>query len=900
MSAMARPWSLRRKIIFGYGALLIVALAIFAGYRLSFHKVIEGATQTAARSGRNVTWAQQLESLAARAEASGQAFALSQDDAELESVRQSWQQFELVFEALWDTAADPRSHQLLSTVRAARDRERRALEDMVRSVRGGRAVAKSDRDALLSARDQLAIALEDLSSHQRGQLASARQSTARSAQERDEALSALSLVGVALAAAGAFLYARAVAAAVERDQAQERFRVLVNGVPDYGIALLDAEGRVESWNPAAEQIFGYSADEVLGAPFERFFTHDGAGKARADRSLEAAVRHGRFEDHGWRVRKDESAFWANSVVAPVRDRTGRVRGYSFICRDTTAARRAEQERAELLERERRARHELQGALRALQKSERRERSLYEANLIGVFFFDFDGRVLEANDAFLSLIDQDRGALDGRGLMFERLLSPGAVKVSRDTLRGVREEGVFAPVETELVARSGRRVPVLLGAASVEDSHEGVAFVLDTTERKRAEDALRFLTEATALLSSSLDYATTLARVARLAVPALADWCMVELEDQEGVLRRMAVVHRDEEKDELAQQLLGPLPGARPRPPVLGSGEPELVEDVGALMEEIAATAGERSVVEQLGFSAAMVVPLYVRNRPMGAMLLVSADPARKYRAADLEVAMELAQRCAAAVDNARLYQEAQEAIRARDEFLSIASHELKTPLTSLTLLVHALQKHVLPQSADEGVRMRLGSIERQARRLARLTDELLDISRIRLGRLELDLQDVDLGELVRETIARFREESIARGSELRLSVEGSAIGRWDRSRIEQVVSNLISNALKYGEGKPIEVRVRPEGGLATLTVSDRGIGIPENQQARIFQRFERAVSSRNYSGLGLGLYIVRQIVNAHGGDIRVQSQPGAGSTFSVELPLRPIARVETAAGAPLH
>jgi PAS domain S-box-containing protein len=226
-----------------------------------------------------------------------------------------------------------------------------------------------------------------------------------------------------------------------------------------------------------------------------------------------------------------------------------------------------------------------------------------------------------------------------------------------------------------------------------------------------------------------------------------------------------------------------------------------------------------------------------------------------------------------------------QAVDARDEFLSVASHELRTPLTTLMLQLDSLARSTAGREMDERSRRRIGDAVRQAQRLDRLVGSLLDVSRISAGRLELELGDVELAELVRQAVERLGEHAQRAGSEIRVRADQTAQGQWDRARLEQVVTNLLANAVKYGQGKPIEVVVDVcEGDRVRLVVADQGIGVPLEQQARIFDRFHRAVSSRNFGGLGMGLYITRQIVAAHGGSIAVRSEPGQGATFIVELP----------------
>lgn len=230
-------------------------------------------------------------------------------------------------------------------------------------------------------------------------------------------------------------------------------------------------------------------------------------------------------------------------------------------------------------------------------------------------------------------------------------------------------------------------------------------------------------------------------------------------------------------------------------------------------------------------------------------------------------------------------QAAQEAVATRDAFLAVAGHELRTPLTALLFHAQSLSRaaSTLPPEAAA----RAAKLARSARRIARLVDELLDVTRIASGKLELNRRETDLADVAREVVLRNEEPAAQLGAPLRLAAPRPVRGRWDRERLEQVAEALLANALKYGRGHPIDVRVEGDGATARLTVRDHGIGIAAEDQARIFDRFERAASARHYGGLGLGLWIARQVVEAHGGAIRVASAPGEGSAFTVELPVAP-------------
>ncbi|PTL82915.1 ATP-binding sensor histidine kinase [Vitiosangium sp. GDMCC 1.1324] len=406
----------------------------------------------------------------------------------------------------------------------------------------------------------------------------------------------------------------------------------------------------------------------------------------------------------------------------------------------------------------------------------------------------------------------------------------------------------------------------------------------------AERRSRFLAEAGELLSESLNYEETLMRLSRLCVRSMADWCVIDVVE-DGQLRRLTGAHADPLKEPLLETL------RQKHPPHQGSAHgatgvqrnrqplvlPDLSDD---LIRRMTDDAEHQRLIQELGSRTALVVPIIARGQMLGVITLVSGVAGYHYGNAELELAQEVARRAATAIDNARLYGQTQDAIRVRDEFLSVASHELNTPLTSLTLalqsLLRALQMGRLVEPQD--LKRQLERALQQGARLSRLNRALLDVSLLHSGRLPLELRDVDLGAVVRETVEHFAPELTRARCPISIQEDTRAVGVWDRTRLGQIVANLLSNAIKFGAGRPIELRVEKQDGRARLTVTDHGIGIEPSQRARIFGRFERAVSERHYGGLGLGLYISRGIAEAHGGNIQVESQPGEGATFTVELP----------------
>jgi PAS domain S-box-containing protein len=302
------------------------------------------------------------------------------------------------------------------------------------------------------------------------------------------------------------------------------------------------------------------------------------------------------------------------------------------------------------------------------------------------------------------------------------------------------------------------------------------------------------------------------------------------------------------------------------------------------------TAGLRATLAQLRDGSRDVLTLDAVQRrrdgtthPVELSLQYITPPGESGRF--VAIVRDVTERRHADAERARLYGEARTAIRARDEFLSIASHELKTPLTSLKLYVKTLLRAAGrgdPSAAQ--CAHKLEAIDRQVDRLTKLINNLLDVSRITAGRIDLELDDVDLTALVRDIAERARDELARAGCPFTLRANEGVVGRWDPLRLDQVITNLLSNAIKYGNGKPIEMALAADGPAVRVTVRDHGIGIAPDHQARIFQRFERAVSERQYGGFGLGLWICRQIVNALRGEIAVASTPGEGSTFTVTLP----------------
>ena len=416
------------------------------------------------------------------------------------------------------------------------------------------------------------------------------------------------------------------------------------------------------------------------------------------------------------------------------------------------------------------------------------------------------------------------------------------------------------------------------------------------KRKQAEQALRFLSEASTLLAGSLDYETTLTQVARLAVPTLADWCTIHLVEDNQSIRWLALVHGDPEKAELARELQRRYPrdphGSEGVANVVRTGRSALYAEISeAQLAARAHDAKHLQLLRAVASTSAMIVPLVAHGRTLGALSFLSTCADRRYGPADLQLAEELARRAALAIDNARLYEEAQAALRVRDQVLSAITHDLVQPLASIKASAELLSETLA--AGDIAVAGWLaGRIDAAAGKMTAMIGELLDLARMQIGQpLELQRHSTDLVALARQQADAYQKTT--EGHRIRVeAVVPELVGKWDVLRLERVIGNLLSNAVKYSpEGGEITVTLtleRDEGGAwAQLSVRDEGVGIPALDLPHVFEWFHRGSNvAGRIAGTGIGLAGARQIVEQHGGALTVTSQEGQGTTFTMRLPLR--------------
>jgi PAS domain S-box-containing protein len=741
----------------GFGVSLGFALAIAAITALALSSVLTGNEHVSEKGIRHRLAVEQLRRVFSDKLASQHAHALTGEPYHLEEARQARLQFQALLLLLRTHEEGQKERGLLDGLEQAEwvhedatwelweARSRGLSEEELEVLRGGMEEA---RHQTYGALDWLAWYTEDTFSRQ----------TMLADQAERRAFWLIILVatlGLLVAMGLAWVLTRALWPLHHEARASEaRFRLLVEGVKDYALFMLDPEGRVVSWNPGAERIQGWRAEEIIGHTVDVFYPPEARAEGQPRRHLERAAREGRLEWEGPGVRKDGSRFWAESLLTSLRSADGRLEGFAVLTRDSS-------------------------------------------------------------------------------------------------------------------------------------------------ERKRLERAQHLFVEAERLFLTEKEPDQAVEGLKRLLVPELADGCLLFLLTPGGELVPRAVTHVSPEKERLLWELIQRSGGPQPDRQhgawqALRTGRTERIPELTLEhLREVSADAGYLERLRQLEAASLLSVPLRAAGHAVGVLMLVSQRPERRFTETDQVFVEELAGRAALSLENARLLREAQAAL----ELIGVAAHDLGNPLQALQLMLGKLRR--LPPSEPEKLREVLTAAVRHTQRLGRLLHNLLDLSRLSSGKMELEVGEVDLAELAHEAVERHAEQAAEAGSQVVLEVEPGVVGRWDRLRLERVLTNLLSNAFKYGRGQPIELRVERTDGHGRLSVRDHGPGIPEEQQRTIFERFKKApAKGEKKEGFGLGLYIVRQLVEAHGGSVHVESREGEGATFSVELPLVVVGREVDATAQP--
>jgi PAS domain S-box-containing protein len=517
------------------------------------------------------------------------------------------------------------------------------------------------------------------------------------------------------------------------------YRLLVENIRDYAVFLLDETGRVVTWNAGAQRIKGYRAAEIVGKHFSAFYPEEERARGKPARALAIAREQGRYEEEGWRIRKDGSRFWASVVITPLVDAAGKLEGYAKVTRDLSEWKRLEDQR-------------------------------------------------------LSLESVTEEALSHLGLedLLHALLARIVDALSVDTVVVL----LLDEAENVLVARASRGLE--------EEVERGIRIPLGRGF------AGRIATERRPIVLEDVDHSDVL-----------------------------------------------------------------------------------NPILHEKGIRSLLGVPLIVQGRVIGVLHVGSLTP-RVFPEADVQFLQIVADRVALAIEHARLYEEAQRArrdadsaeaaLRARDEFLSVAAHELKTPMTSAKVAAQLLQRTFRTTTLSPVQQRSLETIDRQITKLGRLVVQLLDTVRLQSGSFALQLEDVDLSTLVRDVAEEAR--AISDRHEIVVEAPETLHATADSLRLEQVLLNLLDNAVKFmPDGGRIDVRLVRTASTAVLSVRDRGLGVSPEHRTRLFDRFYQAHPDR--SGMGLGLYIARQIVERHGGTIYAENPgDGIGTRFVISLPIQ--------------
>jgi PAS domain S-box-containing protein len=571
--------------------------------------------------------------------------------------------------------------------------------------------------------------------------------------------------------------------------------------------------------------------------------------------------------------------------------------------------RADEARTQLA-REQAAHAAAEAAAAALAESEARLRAIVEAAPIGIALSDPDGRIVTANPAYQRLVGYSEAEL--RRMRWADLIAaenlPRQQALFHELVEGTRAS---YDIQTQYRRKDGEWRWGRLVASIARDATGApicsVGMLEDITAAKRAEAErqvllereqtarrrLALLSQAGQRLASSLRYEATLTEVARLAVPAFGDACVVDLVQEDGSLQRLAEAHADPTQEPVLRKLRRFAPELPPSHPVLQvvrSGASALCSEfTDALRTALFHDPEQARLHRELGFTSYLVVPLVLHERVLGALSFFTTGPRQRFSEQDVPLAEELARRAARAIENARLHRQLHDLLEARHAFITAITHDLRGPLTGIKGYTQLLQR----QLAREGAlnvpvaKEQLATVMANVARLQAMVQELLDTQRLEMGELlALNREPTDLVALARRVLAECQIEDESR----RLWLDAPAaelVGDWDGPRLERVLQNLLENARKYSsEGSAVVVTLRQVGHAAVLQVRDQGVGIPAQDLPHIFERFRRGANVRGQvPGTGLGLWGVHQIVQQHGGSVHVESQEGRGTNVTVRLPL---------------
>ncbi|HEY9692306.1 MAG TPA: PAS domain S-box protein [Oculatellaceae cyanobacterium] len=681
-------------------------------------------------------------------------------------------------------------------------------------------------------------------------------------------------------------------------QALQKLNFHVENSP-MAVVEWDRDFRVIRWSAGAERILGWKAEEMLGKSLTEIpfvFEEDLEAVASVCQRLVYGEEPHIFS-YNRNYRQDRTIVHCEWYNSSLRDESGRMTSVLSLVLNVTERKQAEQEREQLLERERLARSQAESAQRQLE-------TIFETSPIGLALLDTQQRFIAINEALAEINGLTREQHLGHSIpeLFGQS-DPKLVEVFNQ-IYTTGNPFISPNFAVNVPGRSDRRpgyynVYYLPSVNSNSQIESVLVYVVDVTERVHLERAQSFLSDASTMLASSLDYQTTLEQVVQLTVPQLADWCTVHIIKEDGTPDQITVAHIDPAKLEWARQISDkyPLNPDDPRAAAytLRTGQSDLLPDIpDELLVQAARDPEHLEIIRQVGFRSVMTVPLRTQSRIFGVLSFVFAESGRQYTSADLQLAEELAHRASLAIDNADLYRIAQRdrakaeaANRIKDEFLAVLSHELRSPLNPILGWTKLLRTGRLDTTKTQQA---LETIERNTKLQAQLIEDLLDVSRILQGKMTLNVAPVNLAATIEAALETVRLAAEAKHIQIQTTfnpISGTVSG--DTNRLQQVVWNLLSNAVKFtpGGGR-IEVQLEQVGMSAQIQVKDTGKGISPDFLPYVFDYFrqEDGTITRKFGGLGLGLAIVRHFTELHGGTVQADSLgENLGATFTIRLPL---------------
>jgi PAS domain S-box-containing protein len=695
---------------------------------------------------------------------------------------------------------------------------------------------------------------------------------------------------------------------------------MVEGVKDYAIFLLDTKGYIASWNAGAERMKGYHEEEILGKHFSCFYTKEDLKIKKPDHALQVAVNEGRYEDIGWRVRKDGSRFWADVIISPVHDSDGIFQGFTKITRDLTEQK----------------------------KSEEKFKGILESAPDSIVITNPEGKILMVNARTENLFGYNRDEMIGQEV---EILIPDRFREGHYHHRKeynsdpeIRAMGIG--LELYGIRKDGKEFPVEVSLSPIHISDEELlifAAVRDITVQKKAESEIKqlnkeldkriaertselelslrnekkarleasrnqqkiiFLSKASEILSSSLNYSHTLSELAKTITPAIADWCIFHEVKSDKTINPIIISHIDQRKIDIGYELARKFP-SDPNVPkglykVIRTHKPEFFPAIPyKLLEVFTHNEEHLLIIRSLKIKSLISVPLIIREKVYGIMTLILEGDSRQFDEEDLEMALEIARRASLAIENGRLYQEAQDLNmdleqRVANRTLELAtinkelesfsysvSHDLRAPLRSIDGFSNLILKKYV-DLLDETGKDYFSRVIHASQQMGHLIDDLIKLSQI--TRIEMNREITDLSEMAGTIAAELKASQP--GRKAAILIQPQLLANVDRNLMQIALHNLFDNSWKYSRNQPntkIEFGTMLQNDKTVYYIRDNGVGFDMKYVDKLFGAFQRLHSTTEFEGTGIGLATVQRIIRRHSGKIWVEGELDKGATFYFTL-----------------